>query len=55
MPVPAILVLAMGKMGGRELNYSSDIDLMVFFDASADRLDPTSCPARFTSNSPAVS
>jgi [glutamine synthetase] adenylyltransferase / [glutamine synthetase]-adenylyl-L-tyrosine phosphorylase len=28
-------VLAMGKMGGRELNYSSDVDLMVFFDAAA--------------------
>lgn len=27
-----IFVLAMGKMGGRELNYSSDIDLVVFFD-----------------------
>jgi len=29
------IVLAMGKMGGRELNYSSDIDLMVFLDAQA--------------------
>ena len=27
-----IFILAMGKMGGRELNYSSDIDLVVFFD-----------------------
>ena len=26
------MVLAMGKMGAHELNYSSDIDLMVFFD-----------------------
>ena len=25
------MVLAMGKMGAHELNYSSDIDLMVFF------------------------
>lgn len=25
-------VLALGKFGGRELNYSSDIDLMVFYD-----------------------
>jgi glutamate-ammonia-ligase adenylyltransferase len=25
-------VLAMGKLGSRELNYSSDIDLMVFYD-----------------------
>ncbi len=27
-----IIVLAMGKLGGRELNYSSDIDLIVFFE-----------------------
>jgi [glutamine synthetase] adenylyltransferase / [glutamine synthetase]-adenylyl-L-tyrosine phosphorylase len=27
-----LIVLAMGKMGGHELNFSSDIDLMVFFD-----------------------
>ncbi|MCY4542330.1 MAG: glutamine-synthetase adenylyltransferase [Rhodobacteraceae bacterium] len=27
-----IFVLAMGKMGARELNYSSDIDLIVLFD-----------------------
>jgi len=29
------IVLAMGKMGGHELNFSSDVDLMVFFDAGA--------------------
>ena len=29
------IVLAMGKMGAGELNYSSDIDLIVFFDAAA--------------------
>ena len=29
------IVIAMGKMGARELNFSSDIDLMVFFGASA--------------------
>lgn len=28
------IVLAMGKMGARELNYSSDIDLIVLFDDS---------------------
>jgi glutamate-ammonia-ligase adenylyltransferase len=27
-----IVVLAMGKLGGRELNYSSDIDLMVLYE-----------------------
>jgi len=29
------IVLAMGKMGAGELNFSSDIDLMIFFDAGA--------------------
>ena len=29
-PVPGLFVLAMGKYGARELNYSSDIDLIVF-------------------------
>jgi [glutamine synthetase] adenylyltransferase / [glutamine synthetase]-adenylyl-L-tyrosine phosphorylase len=34
------IVLAMGKMGGGELNFSSDIDLMVFFDPAASTLAP---------------
>ena len=29
------IVIAMGKMGAFELNYSSDIDLIVFYDPSA--------------------
>src|SRR5438128_1174081 len=29
------IVLAMGKMGARELNYSSDVDLIIFYDAAA--------------------
>ncbi|MGB0696357.1 MAG: bifunctional [glutamine synthetase] adenylyltransferase/[glutamine synthetase]-adenylyl-L-tyrosine phosphorylase [Rhodospirillaceae bacterium] len=29
-----VFVLGMGKLGGRELNYSSDIDLIVLFDHS---------------------
>jgi [glutamine synthetase] adenylyltransferase / [glutamine synthetase]-adenylyl-L-tyrosine phosphorylase len=29
------IILAMGKLGARELNYSSDIDLIVFFDGDA--------------------
>ncbi|MFO1242145.1 MAG: bifunctional [glutamine synthetase] adenylyltransferase/[glutamine synthetase]-adenylyl-L-tyrosine phosphorylase [Rickettsiales bacterium] len=28
-----IVILGMGKLGGRELNYSSDIDLIVLYDA----------------------
>jgi glutamate-ammonia-ligase adenylyltransferase len=37
------IVLAMGKMGAGELNFSSDIDLMVFFDVGvklADDIEP---------------
>ncbi|MGD9804638.1 MAG: bifunctional [glutamine synthetase] adenylyltransferase/[glutamine synthetase]-adenylyl-L-tyrosine phosphorylase [Hyphomicrobiaceae bacterium] len=34
------MVLAMGKHGARELNYSSDIDLIVFYDPALARLKP---------------
>ncbi len=30
--MPGLFTLAMGKMGARELNYSSDVDLIVLFD-----------------------
>jgi glutamate-ammonia-ligase adenylyltransferase len=33
-----LFVLAMGKMGAGELNYSSDVDLIVFFDPRAPTL-----------------
>jgi glutamate-ammonia-ligase adenylyltransferase len=33
-----LIVFAMGKMGAGELNYSSDIDLIVFFDLEAHAL-----------------
>jgi len=39
------IVLAMGKMGAFELNYSSDIDLMVYFDPGAEALAPETEPA----------
>ncbi|MGB7259121.1 MAG: bifunctional [glutamine synthetase] adenylyltransferase/[glutamine synthetase]-adenylyl-L-tyrosine phosphorylase [Pseudolabrys sp.] len=39
------IVLAMGKMGAFELNYSSDIDLIVFFDQNAPALPKDSEPA----------
>ena len=35
-----VFVVAMGKMGACELNYSSDIDLIVFFDPAATPLAP---------------
>ncbi len=41
------IVLAMGKMGAYELNFSSDIDLMVFFDPAAGALASKLEPAQF--------
>ena len=35
-----LVVLALGKLGGAELNYSSDIDLIVLFDPEAAPLKP---------------
>jgi [glutamine synthetase] adenylyltransferase / [glutamine synthetase]-adenylyl-L-tyrosine phosphorylase len=34
------IILAMGKMGASELSYSSDIDLIVFYDPAAPALRP---------------
>ena len=34
------IVLAMGKFGAGELNYSSDVDLIVFYDPTALRSHP---------------
>lgn len=42
-PAPGFALIAMGKMGARELNYSSDIDFSVFFD-----------PQRFAAQEPRV-
>src|SRR5882672_1422884 len=42
-----LIVLAMGKMGAGELNYSSDIDLIVFFDPAATALVADIEPAPF--------
>ncbi len=42
-----LVVLAMGKMGADELNYSSDIDLIVFFDLAAPTLAPDIEPQPF--------
>jgi [glutamine synthetase] adenylyltransferase / [glutamine synthetase]-adenylyl-L-tyrosine phosphorylase len=45
--VSGYIVLAMGKMGAYELNFSSDIDLMVFFDSTAGSLAPNVEPTPF--------
>jgi [glutamine synthetase] adenylyltransferase / [glutamine synthetase]-adenylyl-L-tyrosine phosphorylase len=42
-----LIVLAMGKMGAGELNFSSDIDLIIFFDAEATSLAPDIEPQPF--------
>jgi [glutamine synthetase] adenylyltransferase / [glutamine synthetase]-adenylyl-L-tyrosine phosphorylase len=42
-----LFVLAMGKMGASELNYSSDIDLIAFFEAAAKSLAPGIEPQPF--------
>jgi [glutamine synthetase] adenylyltransferase / [glutamine synthetase]-adenylyl-L-tyrosine phosphorylase len=44
------VILAMGKMGANELNYSSDIDLMVFYDgaAVAPGIEPAALYVRLT-------
>ena len=42
---PPFVILGMGKLGGRELNYSSDLDLIFLYDAAnhgrlPDQIDP---------------
>jgi glutamate-ammonia-ligase adenylyltransferase len=48
----AYVVLAMGKHGARELNYSSDVDLIVLYDAElaplCDGVEPSSLFVRIT-------
>ncbi len=41
------IVLGMGKYGARELNYSSDIDLIVFFDPDKAPVAPALEPSTF--------
>jgi glutamate-ammonia-ligase adenylyltransferase len=41
------IILAMGKMGAYELNFSSDIDLIVLFDPAAAALPPHIEPSTF--------
>lgn len=45
-PLPGLVIFALGKMGTRELNYSSDIDLVVFYDAEGLRLPETEEPRK---------
>jgi glutamate-ammonia-ligase adenylyltransferase len=45
--VNGYFIIAMGKLGAHELNYSSDIDLIVFYDPEAVRLAPGIEPSSF--------
>jgi glutamate-ammonia-ligase adenylyltransferase len=38
---PALVVFSLGKLGGRELNYSSDIDLMFVYSGSGETDGPS--------------
>ena len=42
-----LIILGLGKLGARELNYSSDIDLIVFFDPDTAPLKPGLEPTQF--------
>ncbi|HSD92337.1 MAG TPA: bifunctional [glutamine synthetase] adenylyltransferase/[glutamine synthetase]-adenylyl-L-tyrosine phosphorylase [Methyloceanibacter sp.] len=46
-PAPGYFVIAMGKLGARELNYSSDVDIIVFYDAQRAGLKPEIEPSTF--------
>jgi len=39
--LPGLFALAMGKMGARELNYSSDVDLIMLFDLDVLPVEPS--------------
>ena len=51
-PAPGYFIIAMGKLGARELNYSSDIDIIVFYDAEraglASEVEPSIFFVRLT-------
>ncbi|MFI4975086.1 MAG: bifunctional [glutamine synthetase] adenylyltransferase/[glutamine synthetase]-adenylyl-L-tyrosine phosphorylase [Caulobacterales bacterium] len=46
-PLPGLFVIAMGKQGAFELNYSSDIDISVFYEPEALPLAPGVEPQAF--------
>ncbi len=42
-----LIILGMGKLGGAELNYSSDVDLIIFYDRERSKLSENINPQRF--------
>jgi len=57
-PLPGLFVVALGKMGGFELNYSSDIDISVFYEPEAlpvaPGVEPDVFAVRFTQELAAI-
>ena len=51
-PLPGLFVIAMGKQGGFELNYSSDIDVSIFYEPAAlpvaDGIEPQGFAVQLT-------
>lgn len=45
-PTPGFAIIALGKLGSRELNYSSDIDLLFLFDPATLPLKPREDPGK---------
>src|SRR5690606_24856496 len=45
-----LVVLALGKLGGRELNYHSDLDLIFLYEAEGRTAPPPGSAAEKTSN-----
>jgi glutamate-ammonia-ligase adenylyltransferase len=46
-PPPRFVVMGMGKLGGDELNFSSDVDVIYFYSTDAGHVEPPSgAPAR---------
>jgi glutamate-ammonia-ligase adenylyltransferase len=46
-PAPGYFIIAMGKLGAFELNYSSDIDIIVFYDPDRAGVSPDVEPSTF--------
>ncbi len=47
LELEGLFVIAMGKLGAQELNYSSDIDLSILFDTQRLELKPDADPQKF--------
>ena len=48
--ISGIFVIALGKLGGGELNYSSDVDLAIFYDSDRIASQPRGSPDRFAAS-----